>query len=248
MATLAAAASLSAAHGVPLQAPPELATSSDSATRLARTLWLTVVLGLGLGCAPYALHDLELPSPGRLALILEDAQGVRSLRVLDELGTHALGLAVAPRDIRFIDPHRLLLIREEPAAGYGLPDTVLSILSLPDGSIRDIDGPRQHFDPEPSPDGRFFSVGVERASLGDSDFEIWELSDAPERIASRAQALDEARWSPDGRQLVASRPVRDGIETEGGLGGGGFGGISIPWPRLFLLRRDLGTPSASTLR
>ena len=119
-------------------------------------------------------------------------------------------------------------------------------------NTRVLDGPRRHYDPEPSPDGRFLAIGVDVEGVGESDLEIWQLSESgdgdprgvdggPERIASRAQALDEPRWSPDGRKLVVSHPIPDpGGDDEMG---GGFGGVAFAWSRLFLLRRDLGTPS-----
>ena len=201
-----------------------------------------LALALATGCAAAAPYDVGFRGPGRLALIFEDAEAVRSLVIADASGSREIARGVEPRDARWIEPEQLLIVLEDPPEEFGLPPTRLALLSTRDATLSEIDGPRQHYDPEPSPDGRYFSVGVDIAEIGDSDLEIWELGGVRARIASRSQPLDEARWSPDGRELVVSRAVADRIESEGGIGGGGFAGVSFPWPRLFLLRRDLGTP------
>lgn len=200
------------------------------------------LLGAPLGCAS-SPYDVGFRGPGRLLLIFESATQERALVVSDRKGIQRLSVE-RPRDARWVTPGTILVLSEEIPEEFRLPRTHLLHIQMGADRerVRIIDGPRRHYDPEPSPDGRWLALGVDIAEVGESDLEIWELGEAFERIASRAQALDEPRWSPDARALVASHPIPDPLEGEDSLGGG-FGGVSFPWPRLFRLRRDLGHPT-----
>lgn len=228
-----------------MRKPPPLAS--------ALLAYLALQVG-GLGCAsspeigfpePY---DFGFRGPGRLLLILEDGEEERALVVFDKDGAQRQGVE-RPRDARWITPTTILVLSEEIPEEFRLPRTHMLQIQLGEGPtpIRVIDGPRRHYDPEPSPDGDWLAIGVDiedsggSGAIGESDLEIWELGEVFERIAFRAQALDEARWSPDGHALVASHPIPDPL-SEDSLGGG-FGGVSFAWPRLFRMRRDLGAPT-----
>ena len=204
----------------------------------------------GFGCtsAPRAgeffePYDFGFRGPGRLLLILENAENESALVVSDAQGARRQDVE-RPRDARWITPKALFVLSEEAPEEFRLPQTFMLQVPLDAGpnAGRVIDGPRRHYDPEPSPNGEWLAIGVDVEGVGESDLEIWALGEGFERIASRAQALDEPRWSPDGHTLVASHPIPDPIGSEDSLGGG-FGGISFAWPRLFRLRRDLGTPT-----
>lgn len=208
--------------------------------------------------------DFGFRGPGRLLVIFEDGEREVALVVSDADGARRQRVE-RPRDARWITPTSMLVLSEEVPEEFRLPSTHMLEVELDAGpaGIRVLDGPRRHYDPEPSPGGEWLAIGVDVAGVGESDLEIWRLwgrGDAgrsgrsgesgaarqrdavPERIASRAQTLDEPRWSPDARRLVASHPIPDPIGSDDSLGGG-FGGVSFAWSRLFLLRRDLGAPT-----
>jgi len=192
-----------------------------------------------LGCAHTSSYDTGFRGPGRLLLVFEEKAG-RLLVVQDADGLRQVA-ADGPRDARFAGRERLLVVSEvPPLEEYGLPDTRVSLIDLESGDERTLLAAGRHYDPEPSPDGRWLAIGADVGDLGDSDLEIWSLEGEIERIDVRHQSLEEPRWRPDTRALVASILMAD-PESEA-EGGGSYGGTSFTWPRLHRLRRDLGEP------
>jgi len=201
-----------------------------------RGVWIAVV---ALACAHAPASLPAFAGPGRLLLIL-DREGQRELVVLDARGSRRLDVQ-APREARFVAPDALLVVMEVPAEEeFRLPDTRLQRLELAGGGLSALGGRGRHYDPEPSPDGRWLAVGAETQGVGDSDLEIWSLEEGT-RVASRAQSFEEPRWRHDGRALVASVLMAD-PETDEDQGGGMLG-TSFTWPRMHRLRRDLGEPT-----
>jgi hypothetical protein len=149
---------------------------------------------------------------------------------------------VAPREARWVGDASILVLEElAPADGFGLPRTRLRIVDLAGRALAEIGEPGQHYDAEPSPDGAWLAVGVDAEGTGDSDLEIWSLSPPRERVALRHQSFEEPRWRYDGMALVVSVLMPD-PEGDDGLGGGMLG-TSFQWPRLHVVRRDLGDPT-----
>lgn len=139
-------------------------------------------------------------------------------------------------------PQRVVLVQETPPREeYGLPGTRLALLDLATGEALAVGEPGRHYDAEPSPDGAWLAVSAELGDTGDSTLEIWALADEPERVAHRAQSLEEPRWRPDGRRLAVSVLMADPESDDDR--GGAFGGSSFTWPRLHWLRLDLGRPA-----
>lgn len=197
------------------------------------------------GCAQLAptvepAHGLRFDGPGRLLVVFERESGGREL-VLLESG-EARRLEVPPfREARFVAGDRLVLALELPARDdYGLPDTQLALHDLASGATQRFGPPGRHYDLEPSADGRYLALGVEQQGVGDADLEIWSLDPTPERVASRAQSLEEPRWRHDGRSIAVAVLMED-PESDDDTGGG-FGGHALSWPRLHRLRLDLGAP------
>lgn len=202
-------------------------------------------LALWLAACAHA-SPAELPrfdGPGRLLLLIERDDG-RRIALLDADGSRWLDMRALPgppSDARLLSRDSLLLLLEVPSGEeYGLPDTQLAVLDLPDARSRPVGAPGRRYDPEPSPDGRYLAVGADTAGVGDSDLEIWSLADPAERLALRHESLEEPRWSADGFELVASRLMADPEGDEDT--GGSFAGTSFTWPRLHRMRRDLGDP------
>ena len=195
------------------------------------------------GCAaPHDPWDLGGAQPGRVAAIVEwrDADGeIRSeLRVFGPQGSERVDLA-APRTARWLDARRLLVGLRSPAAeGDYVPRLQIRLVDLESGDSRAVGSPGLFFDLEPSPDGALLALGVQQAGLGDSELQVWDLVAPGEPLAERAQTLDRPRWSPNGRHLVVSlsKPDSDDSELHDGVS---IEGVSLSWPRLFRLRRDL---------
>jgi hypothetical protein len=183
---------------------------------------------------------LRLTTPGRMLVVFERGGGRRELVLLETGGVRRVEMP-AFREVRFVKRDLLVAILDAPSAPSepgAPPPTQLALHDLATGATKRFGRIGQQFDPEPSPDGRFLAVGVERPELGDADFEIWSLEGDVEQIASRAQALEEPRWREDGR-AIAVAILQEDPEGESETGGG-FGGRSLVWPRLHRLRRDLG--------
>jgi hypothetical protein len=205
-----------------------------------RGVWITAFV-LACAQAPLLSQFPPLPAfegPGRLLLIFErDAE--RELFVVDPGAARRVAIE-APREARFVHAEELLVVVEVPAdEEFRLPKTELRIVELATGRQTALGPPGRHYDPEPSPDGRWLAVGAETAGVGDSDLEIWSLGER-ERIATRPQSFEEPRWRHDGVALVASVLMSDPESDEDS--GGGMLGTSFSWPRLHRLRRDLGEP------
>jgi hypothetical protein len=205
-----------------------------------RTIGLAFLAGAAVACAHGASpYDVGFRGPGRLLLVFEEEAG-RLLVVHDAKGVHHVA-ADGPRDARWVGSQRLLIVSEiPPREEYGLPGTRVAAIDLASGAEWAILAEGRHYDPEPSPDGRWLAVGADVGDLGDSDLEIWSLAGELERVAVRHQSLEEPRWRGDGYALVASLLMAD-PESEA-EGGGSYGGASFTWPRLHRLRRDLGDP------
>ena len=201
-----------------------------------RGVWIAALV---LACGHVTPPLPAFTGPGRLLLILE-RDGRRELVVFDARGSRRLSLD-APREARFISPDSLLVVGEVPAEEeFRLPNTQMRIVDLAGGSSRALGEPARHYDPEPSPDGRWLAVGAETPGVGDSNLEIWSLEEG-HRVTFRAQSLEEPRWRNDGMALVASVLMAD-PESDDDTGGGMLG-TSFSWPRLHRLRRDLGDPT-----
>jgi hypothetical protein len=203
-------------------------------------------LALGACAHPWRAPGPAPPfaGPGRLLLLLESERGTQLalLTASDRRHLDAAGVLRA----RWVSPHALLLLVEGEGAAesegtYGAPDTRLRVLSLRDGTLRDVGPVGRHYDPEPSPDGQWLAVGAETPGLGDSDLEIWSLAEPFRRVAVRHQSMEQPRWRADGRALVASVLMADPESDDSW--GGSFGGTGFRWPRMHSLRRDLGDPA-----
>ncbi|HXK25059.1 MAG TPA: hypothetical protein VMS55_20490 [Myxococcota bacterium] len=212
--------------------------------RLAASAAVALALAL-CACAASAPKagpalGLRLTTPGRLLVVFERAGGRRELVLLEPGGVRRVEMP-AFREVRFATRDLLVAVLDAPSAPEepgGLPPTQLALHDLATGATKRFGRIGQQFDPEPSPDGRYLAVGVERPELGDADFEIWSLEGDVEQVVSRAQALEEPRWREDGR-AIAVAILQEDPEGESETGGG-FGGRSLVWPRLYWLRRDLG--------
>ncbi len=172
---------------------------------------------------------------GHLALVwaLEDANAAVETRLAVYTRGGARRVPIEGVDeARWLGPAELLATRR---AGEGVRE--LGRIRAGDGSFRRLATPGAWFEPEPSPDGALFSVGVEIDAYGEAELQIRSLED--EQLARRAGGLDQARWRPDGRGLVFASVVGNPLEGEGPS----FGSVSVPFPRLFALPRDLvGAP------
>lgn len=214
----------------------------------------------GMGGAPRPPLDPGYRGPGHLLLVFERERAVdragpdreraeraegraerdRELWTFEARGARRVPVD-AVREARWVAPGRIVAVLESPAVDGGpLPDTRLALVDPATGRTTPFTPPGRYYDAEPSPDGAWLAVSAEAPELGDSDLEIWSLDASPRRIAVRHQSLEEPRWRPDGRALVASVLMVD-PESDDDTGGG-FAGTSLAWPRLHLLRRDLGDP------
>jgi len=195
-----------------------------------------------LPCGPSRARpplDPGYRGPGQLLLVFE-REAARELWTFGARGAHRVPVA-GVREARWVAPGRLLALLETGGGPPGAPaDTRLAFVEPAGGDTTPLGAPGRYYDAEPSPDGAFLAVSAEAPALGDSDLEIWSLGDVPARIAVRHQSLEEPRWRPDARALVASVLMAD-PETDDDTGGG-FAGTSLAWPRLHLLRADLGDP------
>lgn len=211
--------------------------------RTGRALACALALVAATACAglPRARPPLDpgYRGPGQLLLVFE-REAARELWTFGPRGAHRVpGGGV--REARWVAPDRILVVRESGEAPAGAPpDTRLALVEPAGGEVTALGPPGRYYDAEPSPDGAFLAVSAEAPALGDSDLEIWSLREASARIAVRHQSLEEPRWRPDARALVASVLMAD-PETDDDTGGG-FAGTSLAWPRLHLVRADLGDP------
>jgi hypothetical protein len=210
-----------------------------------------LALALLTGCAELPLSgravsplDLGFGGPGRLVLIWEvpDAAGesTKLVALYDADGARPLPVPHAV-EARWLGPEALVLglhTASEDPTRWGL--TELVVLGLEPQELLRLAAPRRHFDFEVAGDLSWLAVGVELNDRGESDLEIWYVGGEPQIVARRREPLDEPRWSPDGVELVVSRAIRDPdaeeIESSPELGG-----IGLAWPRLFRVRRDLGS-------
>jgi hypothetical protein len=190
-------------------------------------------------------QGIRFAGPGQLLVVFEHA-GVRRELVLVQAGGARRVEMPRFREARFAGPDLLVLALEARSRDddYGPPATQLALHDLATGATRRFGPVADHYDLEPSPDGLYLAVGVERGEVGEAELEIWSLGSEPELLASRPQALEEPRWreGEDGRPsaLAVALLMPD---PEGDAGGGGFGESSFSWPRLHRLRRDLGEPA-----
>jgi hypothetical protein len=169
--------------------------------------------------------------------VFERAAGRRELVLLEPGGSRRL--EVPPfREARFAKPDLLLLVLEAGAQEESVPPaTQLALHDLATGATRRFGPVGQHYDPEPSPDGRFVVVGSERPEVGNADLEIWSIEGDPDVVALRAQALEEPRWRGDGQAIAVAQLLQD-PESDDSTGGG-FGMNSLAWPRLQRLTPEL---------
>ena len=225
---------------VPCQRTREREVSRRSLRGLAALLALALCACAQGATRAGPAQGLRLTGPGRMLLVFEHAKGRRELVLLEPGGARRVEIP-AFLEARFATPELLALILEASAPrDAALGATQLALHDLANGTTRRFGPVGRHYDIEPSPDGRFLAVGSERAEVGDADFEIWSLEGDPEKLASRAQSLEEPRWREDGRALAVALLMQD-PESDSDTGGG-FGGQSFSWPRLHRLRRDLGRP------
>jgi hypothetical protein len=143
--------------------------------------------------------------------------------------------------VRWLGSDALLVAARVPASRPGeFSQTQLWRIAVHDGTRAPLLAPRRYFNAEPL-DAHRFVVGVETNDQGESDLEIWSLDTTPaERVARRAQTLDEPRWSPDARGLVAAMMIDpESAEDEDALA---VGGVSVPWPRLHAVEANLQGP------
>jgi hypothetical protein len=169
--------------------------------------------------------------------MLVSSAGGRELVLLEPGGSRRLELPPF-REARFAKPDLLLLVLEAGQPEDSVPSaTQLALHDLATGATRRFGPAGQHYDPEPSPDGRFVAVGSERPEIGDADLEIWSIEGEPEAVALRAQPLEEPRWRGDGQALAVAQ-LREDPESDDDTGGG-FGLSSLAWPRLQRLTPEL---------
>ncbi|HVN37145.1 MAG TPA: hypothetical protein VMW19_03105 [Myxococcota bacterium] len=226
--------------------------SARRARRSSRRIRLAAAAALAsaalalLACAAEAPKagpalGLRLTTPGRLLVVFERAGGRRELVLLEQGGVRRVEMP-AFHEVRFVRRELLVAVLDATSVpkepGAPIP-TQLALHDLATGETKRFGPIGQQYDPEPSPDGRFLAVGVERPAVGEAEFEIWSLEGDVEQIASRPQALEEPRWREDGR-AIAVAILQEDPEGDSETGGG-FGGRSLVWPRLYWLRRDLGS-------
>ena len=203
---------------------------------------LLLAAGLAACASPPDPWDIGHAQPGRLAAVIEwedPDDGTQSeLRVFGPQGSERLDLG-SPRSARWLDGRRLLVGLRSPAAeGDYVPRVQIRLFDLASGESRSVGRPGLFFDLEPSPDAALLALSVQQAGLGDSELQIWDLAAPGEPLAERAQTLDRPRWSPNGRHLAVSlsKPDSDDANIHDGVS---IEGVSLSWPRLFRLRRDL---------
>jgi hypothetical protein len=175
-----------------------------------------------------------------MLVVFERGGGRRELVLLGPGGSRRLELPPF-REVRFARRDLLVLVlesaRSDDEDASLPPATQLALHDLATGATKRFGPVGQHYDAEPSPDGRFVAVGTERPQVGDADLEIWSIEGDPEPVALRAQPLDEPRWRDDGEAIAAAQLVED-AEGDDHMGGG-FGMRSLAWPRLQRLSREL---------
>ena len=197
------------------------------------------LLACAQGVAPRAgpALGLHFAGPGRMLVVFERAGGRRELVLLEPGGSRRLELPPF-REARFVKPDLLLLVLEAGQAEDSVPPaTQLALHDLATGTTRRFGPVGQHYDPEPSPDGRFVAVGSERPEIGEADLEIWSIEGEPSVVALRTQPLEEPRWRGDGEAITVAQLLEDpesDVDT-----GGGFGLNSFPSPRLQRLTPEL---------
>jgi hypothetical protein len=210
-----------------------------------------LAVALLAGCAtlsrePRTISPLAFPfeGPGRLVTIwrVETAGGglESQLVVYDADGALRIPITGAVA-ARWLDSETLLVsleVESEDPAAWGLTEIVG--LHVDESRLVRLMAPRRHYDFEVSPDRTWLALGVDVNDQGDSDLEIWYLGESPQVVASRREALDAPRWSPDGVELIVSRALQD-PDAETSDTSVSVGSVGLAWPRLFRLRRDLGT-------
>jgi hypothetical protein len=220
--------------------------ASSRAVRRASALFALLAACAHVEAADPA-HGLRFDGPGRLLVVFEVA-GERQLVLLETGRARRLDVPRF-REARFAGAGRIALALELPRGGdsespegddYGPPRTQLALHDLATGATLRFGAAGRHYDLEPSPDGRTLAIGSERSEVGDADLEIWSLTETPERVAVRAQSLEEPRWRHDGFALAVALVMQDPESDDDA--GGAFAGQSFSWPRLHRLRLDLGAP------
>jgi len=195
--------------------------------------------GCAQGVVPAAgpALGLRFAGPGRMLVVFERAGGRRELVLLEPGGSRRLELPPF-REARFARSDLLLLLLEDEKKEESVPaDTQLALHDLATGATKRFGPLAQHYDPEPSPDGRFVAVGSDRPQVGDSDLEIWSIEGDPDVVALRAESLEEPRWRDDGQAIVVAQLLEDPDSDENT--GGGFGMSALAWPRLQRLTSEL---------
>lgn len=188
--------------------------------------------------------ELPFPGPGRLVVLWHlgdpDDPPNRHLVVYDADGARPLDVEYA-REVRWLDARTLLVAQELPVDDPAeLPQTRLLRVPLGGGSAVPLAEPRRYYNAEPSADGRWLAVGEELNDRGDSALEIWLLArGGATRMRRREQNLDEPRWSPEADALAVAVMVEPDAEDDQGLG---LAGVSVPWPRLFVLDAGFADP------
>jgi hypothetical protein len=211
--------------------------------RLPAVLALAAVSAASFACAqgvaPRAgpALGLHFAGPGRMLVVFERAGGRRELVLIEPGGSRRLELPPF-QEARFAKQDLLLLVLEagKPEASVP-PATQLALHDLATGSTRRFGPVGQHYDPEPSPDGRFVAVGSERPEIGNADLEIWSIEGEPDVVALRQQGLEEPRWRGDGGAIAVAQLLEDPESDEDT--GGGFGLSSLAWPRIQRLTPEL---------
>ena len=208
-------------------------------------LFALCVLALCAGCGgeydaselPEALR-INFRGPGTLAVVWNlagpDDVPDHRLAVYARSGARMLGVE-HPIEVRWLAPDALLVSRELRADAIDeLPRAQLSAVDPSDGTSIDLGEPGRYFGAEPSPDGHLLAVAAELDERGESRLELRDLEASAGLLVATATSFDEPRWSPDGRALVAAKMVQAADPDEVSIGG-----VSVPSPRLYRLRRDL---------